>query len=449
MFAQPGFPLLFSGQLATMAGDSLMLLVLAVWVKDLTGSSAAAGLTLFFLAVPALLGTLMGLYIDRLKRRTVLFWGNLVSAAIVCPLFLVDGRGDVWIIYSVAVLYGLSFVVMPAALNGLLKEMLPEEILVDANASLATSKEALRLVGPLIGAGIYSVIGGGGVAAIDAATFLYAGLVIALLKVREDAPERVEQHWKDEMLAGARHIWNDPILFHTLAAVGLALLVVGFLESAVFSMLDAFDKPATFIGVIVSVQGVGAIIGGLLSARIVRGVGEPQAIAVGLVAVSVGLIVAAIAPVLTVVFVGVVFLGFGLPVFIVAFTTLLQIRTPQALMGRVSTTTDVVLGTPQSISLAAGALLVSFLDYRTIYVITAAVMLVAAAYLRLRLGSFEGGAAAGLATGLDLLDEGPAGLPVGAAELELGSAAMRRLSGERGEDLAEIETGRVDGQGDQ
>jgi MFS family permease len=197
------------------------------------------------------------------------------------------------------------------------------------------------------------------------------------------------------------------------------------------------------------VQGVGAIIGGLLSARIVRGVGEPQAIAVGLVAVSVGLIVAAIAPVLAVVFVGVVFLGFGLPVFIVAFTTLLQIRTPQALMGRVSTTTDVVLGTPQSISLAAGALLVSFLDYRTIYVITAAVMLVAAAYLRLRLGSFEGGAAAGLATGLDLLDEGPAGLPVGAAELELGSAAMRRLSGERGEDLAEIETGRVDGQGDQ
>jgi MFS family permease len=448
IFRQPGFPLLFSGQAATMAGDSLMLLVLAIWVKDLTGSSAAAGLTLFFLAVPALAGPVMGLYIDRLRRRTVLFWGNLISAAAVCPLFFVHRGDDTWIIYAVAALYGLSFVVMPAALNGLLKEMLPEDRLVDANASLATTKEGFRLVGPLIGAGVYSVFGGGAVAAIDAATFLYAGLVIAVLKVREDAPVRIEQHWKDELLAGVRHIWNDPILFHTLAAVGIALLVVGFLESAVFSMLDAFDKPATFIGVIVSVQGVGAIIGGLASSRIVRAAGEPRAIAIGLLSVSGGLVVAAASSWLVIVFAGVVLLGFGLPVFIVAFTTLLQIRTPQALMGRVSTATDVVLGTPQSLSLAAGAVLVSFLDYRTIYVITAAVMLVAAAYLQARVGSYNGSVAEATAGG-GLLDEGPAGLPVGAVELELGSAAARRERAKLGEDLAEIEPGSVDRQGDE
>ena len=53
---------------------------------------------------------------------------------------------------------------LPAGLFGLLKEMLPEELLVDANASLSTSKEALRLVGPLIGAGLFTVFGGGGVA---------------------------------------------------------------------------------------------------------------------------------------------------------------------------------------------------------------------------------------------------------------------------------------------
>ena len=48
-------------------------------------------------------------------------------------------------------------------------------------------------------------------------------------------------------------------------------------------------------------------------------------------------------------------------------------------MGRVSTATDVVLGTPQSLSLAVGAVLVEFLSYRAIYFISAAVMLVAAA----------------------------------------------------------------------
>ena len=68
-FAVPGFKLLFSGLLASLAGDSLMLLMLAVWVKDLTGSSGAAGLTFFFLAIPAFIGPVLGLYVDRLRRR--------------------------------------------------------------------------------------------------------------------------------------------------------------------------------------------------------------------------------------------------------------------------------------------------------------------------------------------------------------------------------------------
>jgi hypothetical protein len=52
-FRQRGFPLLYAGLLTSMVGDSLMLIVLAVWVKDLTGSSGAAGATFFWLALPA------------------------------------------------------------------------------------------------------------------------------------------------------------------------------------------------------------------------------------------------------------------------------------------------------------------------------------------------------------------------------------------------------------
>ena len=74
-FGQPGFRLLFCGLLASMIGDSLMLIVLAIWVKDLTGSSGKAGLTFFFLALPALIAPLFGLLIDRVRRRTLLIWG--------------------------------------------------------------------------------------------------------------------------------------------------------------------------------------------------------------------------------------------------------------------------------------------------------------------------------------------------------------------------------------
>src|SRR6478752_3334582 len=187
-FRQRGFPLLFAGLFTSMLGDSLMLIVLAIWVKSLTGSNGAAGLTFFFMAIPALAAPVAGMFVDRAKRRTVLIWGNLATALCMAPLLLVHDKDQVWIIYIVAFLYGVSWVVLPGALNGLLKEMLPEDLLVDANASLATTKEALRLFGPLLGAGLYAWGGGGVVAVIDAATFVAAAVAVGLLKVREDKP---------------------------------------------------------------------------------------------------------------------------------------------------------------------------------------------------------------------------------------------------------------------
>jgi len=380
-FHQRGFGLLFAGLFTSMLGDSLMLLVLAIWVKGLTGSNGAAGLTFFFMALPALCAPVAGMFVDRAKRRTVLIWGNLATALAMAPLLLVHDKDQVWIIYCVAVLYGISWVVLPGALNGLLKELLPEDLLVDANASLSTTKEAMRLFGPLVGAALYTWAGGWLVATIDAASFVVAALAVAALKLHEDKPIRETGHWKAEFSAGIRHIWNDEVLKHTLLAVAMALLVVGFMESAVFSAVDSFGKPASFVGVIVTVQGVGAVIGGICSSTIIKRLGETVSISLSMVLLAIGLAVGALSPSLWGFFVGTAILGFALPVFIVALTTLLQVRTPQRLMGRVSAATDVLLGTPQSGSIALGALLVTALSFRSIYWITAAVILVSAGYL--------------------------------------------------------------------
>jgi MFS family permease len=148
-FQQKGFTRLFAGLTTSMLGDSVMLLVLSMWVKTLTGSSGAAGLTFFWMLVPALFAPLYGMYIDRIKRKPLLVSGNVLSALMVLPLLAVRDAGDVWVIYVVAFLYGISFVVLPAGLNGLLKEMIPGDLLVKANSSVQTTKEGFRLIGPL------------------------------------------------------------------------------------------------------------------------------------------------------------------------------------------------------------------------------------------------------------------------------------------------------------
>jgi len=386
-FAQKGFGRLFTGVSTSMFGDSVMLIVLSMWVKSLTGSNAAAGMTFFWLVLPSLFAPVFGLFVDRVRRRPLLVWANVASGVCVLPLLLVRDAGDVWLIYAVAFVYGISFVVVPAGLNGLLKEVMPPRLLVDANASLQTIKESFRLVGPLAGAALFSALGGGAVAVVDAASFLVAAAVIGSMRVHEDQPVRSAQHWRLELTEGIRHIWYDVLLRHTLVALGVTVLVVGFSESAIFAVTDAFGRPVEFIGVLLTMQGVGAIAGGLTASRIVRRCGEAGTLAVSLGVLAVGAALMALAPSLWLVFVAVVTFGYALPPMMIAFGTLMQLRTPGRLMGRVSTANDVVLGTPQTVSIAVGALLVSLLDYRLIFAIMAAVTAAAAAYLAIALRS--------------------------------------------------------------
>src|SRR5689334_16175056 len=204
-FAQKGFGRLFGGFSTSMFGDSVMLIVLSMWVKSLTGSNAAAGMTFFWLVLPSLFAPLLGVVVDRVRRRPLLVWANVASAVCVLPLLLVRDAGDVWLVYTVAFGYGISFVVVPAALNGLLKEVMPPRLLVEANASLQTIKESFRLVGPLAGAALFSALGGGAVAVVDAASFLVAAAVIGSMRVHEDRPVRSAQHWRLELTEGVRH----------------------------------------------------------------------------------------------------------------------------------------------------------------------------------------------------------------------------------------------------
>lgn len=380
-FAQPGFRRLFGGLTASMFGDSIMLLVLSIWVKTLTGSNGQAGLTFLFMVVPSLIGPFAGVLIDKVRRKPLLVWANLASAVAVLPLLLVRDASDVWIIWAVAFCYGISFVVIPAALNGLLKEILPDELLIEANGSLQTIKESFRLFGPLIGAGLFALTGGWIVAVIDAATFLVAAAAIATLKVREEQPEPEEGHMWSQFTAGVAHLNRDRIMKHLLIGLAICLTVIGFLESGIFAVLDHFHKTASFASVLVTIQGIGSVIGGLTSSRMVKKYGEPATIAASLGLVSVSIALLAVSPWLWWAILAMIPMGVGLPWLMVAYMTVLQVRTPQRLMGRVSTAAEVMLSGPQSMSLALGALLVVALPWRELFLVTSAVVLVSMVYL--------------------------------------------------------------------
>ncbi|MCU1588809.1 MAG: transporter [Frankiales bacterium] len=178
------------------------------------------------------------------------------------------------------------------------------------------------------------------------------------------------------MAAGLRHLFGTPVLRQAVLASAASYLVVGFGETTGFAVNESgLHRPPAFIGVLVSVQGIGALAGGLLAARLVRRLGETWALGVGLLLWGVGG-AGWMSTHLSVVLAGNVVLGFGLPLQAVALTTLLQRQTPGRLMGRVSAATDVLIGGPLLVSIAVGALLIGVLDYRVLVAFSVTVMAV-------------------------------------------------------------------------
>jgi MFS family permease len=384
VLARRDMRLYVAGQTLSLFGDTALWLALAVWAKTLTGSSASAGMVMFFLAAPQVLSPLSGMLVDRVRRRPLLIAANLATALAVLPLLAVHDRGDVWILYAVTLAYGFSFTVLGAGQSALLATMLPDDELADANGVLQTAREGLRLVAPLAGAALFTAVGGAAVALLDAATFVIAAGVLARMQVSEPAAAPRTERPLAELAAGARHLWRTVPLRQMTVACAAALLVIGFSETLTFEVAGTgLGRDAAFVGVLIAVQGIGAVTGAATAAALVRRAGEGALAGVGMLVFAVGTTMLT-SGTLAVVLAGLVLFGIGIPWVVVALFTLLQRTTPGPLQGRVYSAVEVFVGTPQTVSIALGALLVAFVDYRLLLLVEALVVAGAGAWLLTR-----------------------------------------------------------------
>lgn len=209
---------------------------------------------------------------------------------------------------------------------------------------------------------------------LDAATFGCSAICLSLLHLREQPAPPREHRILHELGLGIRHIMAERVLRRIVLTVGVALLVVGFTETLIFAVVaHGLHRPATFIGVLASVQGVGAIPGGLTAAWALRRLGDTRLVGVGLAGVAVGA-AGLMAPNLIPIVAAAVLFGFSLPWTIVGFITAIQLRTPPHLQGRAYAAADAFTSTPQTISIALGAALSVVLDYRVLLTVVAVVM---------------------------------------------------------------------------
>lgn len=379
--------------------DSALFLTLAIWAKELTGSSGAAGLVFLFLGAPMLASPLFGLLADRVRRRPLMIAGNVLAAAAVLGLLAVRTPTDLWLLYSVTAIYGALGALNSSAQSGLLRTMLDDEQLGPANAMFSTIDQGLRIITPLVGAGLYALWGGPALAVGTAALLVVTAVGLCVVRVDEPDPsaaaatqptgadasgqpqKRPDDTGWAALVAGFVHVWRTVQLRNIVIGLAIALSVIGVFDSLLFAVIEhGLHRPPEFFGVLVSAQGAGSILGGLTAARLMRAVGPTRSVAIGL-----GLMAAGAAPFLTglesLVLLGMLLVGVAIPWAFVAMATTRQRLTPNNLQGRAASATGMSLQIPQLASTGVGAALVTVVDYRVLTVIAAAVIAGSALWL--------------------------------------------------------------------
>ncbi|HET7015250.1 MAG TPA: MFS transporter [Streptosporangiaceae bacterium] len=376
------FQLLFFGQSLSTLGDRALIIAFGIWVRELTGSNAAAGGSFFFVALPYLFAPFAGVIIDRLPRRLVFIVANLAMAAILLLTLLVHSAGQVWLIYLITFFYGISGIVIDPTQSVLVADIVKTDDLASANGLLQASSDGVRLLAPLIGAALFVVIGGHDVALLDAGTFLVAAGCAWLMRLPVDGRRPTEgseaeptqaESLREEMLAGLRHVSRTPALRALVIALGTALLVTGFTQTLNFAIVSSgLHRTAAFVGVLVSAQGVGAIAAGLSAGRATKLLGDGRVVTIGIAGIALAAVIY-LAPYVATVILAAALFGAGICWSTVGMVTMVQHRTPSGLQGRALTATMGIASAPQTISIALGAALSLVVNYRILLGIVAVV----------------------------------------------------------------------------
>lgn len=378
-WSAPGFPRLAAAWVATNLGDSALYLMIAVWVKQLTGSDVAAGFVFVALGLPALLAPFIGMLADRMPRRRLLVINNVVLVPIVASLLLVTGPAQLWLVYAVMFLYSAAGYVTASAQSGIIRAMLRDDQLASGNGMLSTIDNGLRLVSPLVGTALYVWMGAPAVIVLTAVSFGVAAVIVAGLPVGAVAPEReAGRGYFRELVAGFEQLFAPQSLRVVTIAAAIGFGATGLLNIIVFPALDAMQVDPAAIGVLVPLQGAGAVLGGLASATLVTRWGEGRAAALGLVLVAAGSVPFAFGSVVLG-GAGMFVMGIGIPITVVAFSTLRQRLTPDALQGRTGAAANVLVNLPQTLVSIVGAGLLAVVDYRVLIWVAVAAVLVGAA----------------------------------------------------------------------
>jgi MFS family permease len=331
------YKLYFIGQGVSRAGTWVQTIAQTWLIFQLTGSGTYIGLLTAVQFIPILLlGPLGGLMADRFSKSRILYLTQIASMvlAFVMAALVLTGVVQVWMVFTIAILLGLVKVVDTPTRQTFIMEMVGREQLVNAVTLNSIEVNMARIIGPAIGGGVIAWVGIGYCFLIDGLSYLAVIICMLMMDIKKLHVAAPLAKAPKQLREGFHYVWQTPVLRNVL----IMMVVVGTLAyefPVVLPILadETFHKGAGGYAFLMGAMGLGAVIGGVITAN--RKNPTPHVITLAAFGFGVSMLLTAASPHIIIAGLLMVCVGIGSISFTSVANSTLQLESAPTMRGRV------------------------------------------------------------------------------------------------------------------
>ncbi|MBN2304866.1 MAG: MFS transporter [Anaerolineae bacterium] len=341
------FYILLLTQTFSLIGSRMTGLAVGIKVYQDTDQVTPLALVAFFSALPTVLSaSVAGVLADRWDRRKVMAVadaGQAVGTLILLVSFA-TGTFELWMLYVVAVITSVFGIFQGPAFQASVTMLVPDDHRDRANAIQQLTGPSAGVIAPILAGALFAVIGATGVMTIDLLTFGVAITVVLLVHIprpeqtAEGAALQPDKVWK-EALVGLRFLMKHRMLLAlTVSATIANFLIGGAMVMNTPYILTLTHNDEALLGTLLGVMSAGPVVGGILMS--VWGGTRPRihTILPGIALEGVLLVIYGVTRSPLALGVALFFLLMPIPIVNASFMSLMQLKVPPDLQGRVFST---------------------------------------------------------------------------------------------------------------
>ena len=366
----PAFNRMWASSIVSNLADGVMLAAVPLLAISLTDSPILISLIGAMVMLPWLLFAIpIGAIVDRVDRRYIFAGANASRSAVVGVLALLIALDHVTIFWLLAAAFiiGVCEVAADTTAQSLIPQILDEKDFEKGNSRLQISETVIQgFIGAPISGFIYT-------AAIYLPFFINSlGFAISALfaltipvkylqDIRQEGEEKTERRFVADMKFGIAYLFHQKVLRRlvvTTATIGLCYSMGS--ATMVLFIIKELGLQERFFGVILAIQGVGAILGALVASRTSSKFGRSKVMTFAIVASSAVLLLQGFSPNIYIFVALATFGGFVISQWNILLMATYQTVIPKELYGRIHGTRRTLVWGAMPLGSLLGGVLANF-----------------------------------------------------------------------------------------